>query len=325
MQWVTLLASPRTTLVALVLLVIAVALIALEAISPTLALAPVVFLLIVNLSVAIFVTDKIRHNTALLVFHLALLAIMLLAVTSRLSYLKGWLKLAEGEAFAELSGILHQGPLHTGTIEGIELVQGPIKIEVQGMKRRRTYSEVSIGDDNNNDSSRAAPMVISDQQGLTRNGYHLTLSHHHGFAPVFLWQQQGIRSLGVIKLPSFPYNPYGQALSWTLPGTGTELWLQLQLDDKPISSGLFTVPKTHKLIIRTDDQRYEVRPGDTLTLANGQLTYRELRQWIGYEVFYDWTMPWLLVSCLAAIVSLVLFLIQKWASTPWNTSPDCER
>ena len=66
-----------------------------------------------------------------------------------------------------------------------------------------------------------------------------------------------------------------------------------------------------------DRLRYELHPGQSLDLAGGRLTYKELRTWMGYTVFYDWTLPWLFAAGLIAVLSLGWHYWRKFATRPW--------
>ena len=43
-----------------------------------------------------------------------------------------------------------------------------------------------------------------------------------------------------------------------------------------------------------------------------------LRGWMGYKVFYDWTMHWLLAAGTLAVASLGVHFWRKYAARPWD-------
>jgi hypothetical protein len=43
-----------------------------------------------------------------------------------------------------------------------------------------------------------------------------------------------------------------------------------------------------------------------------------LRTWMGYTVFYDWTIHWMLVVCMVAVGALGGYFWRKFAAKPWN-------
>ncbi|MEH6616297.1 MAG: hypothetical protein V7699_00505 [Porticoccus sp.] len=312
MHWfLGILASLRTTLVALLLLMLGVLLLLSTSMAPTTALAPAITLLALNLLVAIFKADKIRRSTALLIFHIALLAIILLVITSRMTYLKGWVELAEGEGFFGLTGILHHGLLHPNVSSELRFIQGDMEFGVFKGKRTRTHSWVTWYDA----SGKPSKALIKDQTPFTLRGYQFSISRNYGFAPQFIWRSGDNIAQGLIKLPSLPFNLHDQAQTWSIPGTNAELWTQLQYTG--LSDTRFNVPEDHHLVIRVGEARHELRPGESVDLPTGKLTYRGLKRWIGYDVFYDWTIPWLLGSCLTALISLGTFLYQKIVVKPW--------
>ena len=85
----------------------------------------------------------------------------------------------------------------------------------------------------------------------------------------------------------------------------------------PDTHSRFRLPEAHKLILRVGEVRHEMQPGDILVLDGGTVEYRELRTWMGYLVFYDWTIPWLLAACVLAIGSLGWHFWGKFAAKPW--------
>jgi len=62
----------------------------------------------------------------------------------------------------------------------------------------------------------------------------------------------------------------------------------------------------------------ELRPGDGVDLPEGRLDYQGVRAWMGYTVFYDWTIPWLLAAALGAVGALGWHFWRKFAGRPWN-------
>jgi len=49
----------------------------------------------------------------------------------------------------------------------------------------------------------------------------------------------------------------------------------------------------------------------------GVLLYDSLTIWMGYTVFYDWTISWLFAASIVAVLSLAWFFWQKFAARPW--------
>ena len=91
-------------------------------------LAAPLLLLGSNLIAAVATNGVFRRNTPLLVFHLALITIVLLAAAGRLTYLKGGAEVTEGEAFA---GLKHSeaGPLHPWRIDRVHFINEGMEID----------------------------------------------------------------------------------------------------------------------------------------------------------------------------------------------------
>jgi len=58
-------------------------------------------------------------------------------------------------------------------------------------------------------------------------------------------------------------------------------------------------------------------PGDRRVMPEGTLIFEGLGTWMGYQVFYDWTLPWLLGVALLAVASMGWHFWQKYFSRPW--------
>lgn len=318
--WLARLASPKLTLAVLIMLGAGV--LAYEpAVSNTVWLLVAPLLLgALNLSAAMLVNPVFRRQTALFAFHLALLAIVVLVATGRLTYLKGELELAEGEAFSGVLARSERGPWHRSQLERAQFVNDGFSIRYEkGVRRAETRNTVRWLDD----SGRVQRTVIGDNEPLVRYGYRFYTSFNKGFAPVFVWHPAAgsAPQRGTVNLPSYPIHEYRQALEWTLPDTQTTLWTLLQFDEvllDPEQVSRFRLPERHTLVVRIGDTRHELAPGARLTLPQGVLEYERLSAWMGYTVFHDWTLPWLFVACLLAVASLAWHFWKKFAAQPWD-------
>ena len=56
----------------------------------------------------------------------------------------------------------------------------------------------------------------------------------------------------------------------------------------------------------------------TLEFPEGRLTFVGLRSWMGYNVFYDWTLPWLAATVCVAVVSLGWHFMSKFKRKAWD-------
>ena len=273
-----------------------------------------------NLSAAVLSNAVFRRQTALLAFHLALLAIVVLLAIGRLTYLKGELELAEGEAFSGEITRSARGPWHRSRLERVQFVNEGFTIRYEkGVRRAETRNTVKWLDDSGAEQSA----VIGDNEPLIRQGYRFYTSFNKGFAPMFLWYPaEGAPRRGTINLPAYPIHEYRQALEWQLPGTNTRIWTMLQFDDvvlDPDQVSQFRLPEKHTLVVRIGEARHELTPGARLTLPQGVLVYERLSTWMGYTVFYDWTLPWLFAACVFAVASMAWHFWCKCAAQPWDS------
>jgi len=318
------LGSLRVTLAALALLALGVVAVAQDAADASWGVAAPLALLGLNLAAAIATHPAFRVQPALLVFHVALLALVLLVVVGRLTYLRGHVELSEGQVFdGRLSG-LTRGPWHAGALQRVRFANLGYRIDyAEGMRRERTRNAV-LWIDADGIQRRAE---IGDTDPLVLEGYRFYTSFNKGFAPSFLWQpNNGAPVRGTVHLPAYPAHEHGQAIEWVPPGAGAGLWIMLDIDEvvlDPAQRSTFRVPQAHRLIVRQgEDLRHELRPGDALELPGGRLRYEGLKTWMGYRVFYDRTLDWLLAAAVLAVASLVWHLVTKFRRQPWDAAID---
>ncbi len=318
-RWLAALGSARLALVLIALLGAAVLATYLSALRSPWPLAAALALIALNLCCAVLVNAVFRRQTALLAFHLALIAIALLAAAGRLTYLKGQLELSTGETFTGELTQSESGPWHRSRLAEAGFTSLGFTIAYHpGVKRDRTANTVVWrGRD-----GRQQRAVIGDSQPLVLAGYRFYTSPNKGFAPMFTWlPAQGAPQRGTIHLPSYPMNEYRQALEWTPPGSAVALWTMLQFDEvllDPQQASQFRLPERHVLVVRAGGERHELRPGERLAFAQGVLVYEGLTTWMGYTVFYDWTLPWILAACLVAVACLGWHFRARFAARPWG-------
>lgn len=318
-RWAARLASLKLTLAILTLLGAGVLIAYRSEVRSAWLLAVPLGLLAVNVACAVITNPVFRRQTALLTFHLALIAIVLLVAAGRLTYLRGQLELSTGETF---NGALTQsetGPWHGGRLSEVSFTNHGFTIDYSpGMKRNQTRNTVSWIDE----VGRRQNAVIGDQQPLALKGYRFYTSFNKGFAPLFTWHPaRGAPRRGTIHFPSYPIHEYAQALEWTPPGAEVKLWVMLKFDEALFDltqPWQFRPPTEHALVLRAGEARRELKPGERYALPQGVLVYEGLTTWMGYHVFYDWTMPWLLAACLLAVASLAWHFWKKFAARPWD-------
>ncbi len=277
-------------------------------------------LLCANFLLALASRGIMRRKTPLLVFHFALIALVLLAIAGHLSRFSASLELAVGERFNGQLENRREGPLHRYGLERVEFTNLGFSIRYHaGIKREKTRNRIAL-----NRADGATQIIeIGDHLPLVAGHYRFYTSHNKGYAPVFEWRPRGSHRsrVGSIHLPAFPTHRFGQALEWRIPGSDLEIWTMLQIDEEvlPLDRAFdFSLPQRHRLVVRYRDARHELRPGDTIDFPQGSLRYRELSSWMGYRVDYDMTRPWMLAAALIGLLALMLHYVEKfgWLRIP---------
>lgn len=318
--WVRRTASLRFTLVILLALGGAVVWAYFHAGSTTWPLVLPLSLFAINLLAAIAVQPAFNRHLSLLVFHLALLAVIILVTAGRLTYLHGHTELARGGEFSGTIQGVEAGPWHPWHADQLWFVNEGFAIDYQpGIKRDHTRNQVRYRDPDGVEQT----LIIGDQVPLNLQGYRFYTSFNKGFALQFVWlpASGGEALRGQVHLPGYPINEYRQANTWTPPGTQTELWIQLQFDEQildPEKPSQFRAPEKHRVVVRWNEQRVVLKPGMRVAMPEGALVYEDLTTWMGYAVRYDWTLPWLLAACLVAVLSLGRYFWQKYTAQPWR-------
>lgn len=306
--------STRLTLV--LLAVVALAVIAHARIEGGLAgpLAAAFALAAANLGAALLANERLRADLALFVFHLALLVLLALAALGRLTALTGTLELAQGEVFDGRLLTQESGPLHPDGLTRLRFVNDGFTIAyAEGWRRGRTSNDVRVfGHD-----GRATRHTIGDIEPLVLDGYRFYTTPNKGFAIVMRWVPRGGQppERGTVHLPSYPLNEHRQAQSWRIPGTSREAWVMLDLDAPaidPSHASTFQLPGAHRLVFVTGGERRELRPGDNFAVPEGVLVYEGLTAWMGYKVFYDPTLPWLLACAGVGVLALAAFFWRRF-------------
>jgi hypothetical protein len=299
--------SLRTTLALLALLALVV--IARPAFAP---LAVALGLLGLNLVAALVVHPLLRRQFALLVFHLALLALLVLVGVGRLAALDGRFELTQGVPFDGHLLDKDAGPLYDEALQRLSFAQHGFEIDyAPGRQRGATRNRVSWrGAD-----GAAHSAIIGDHRPLVIDAHRFYTTPNKGFAPVLRWlPERGEAQLGAVHLPSFPAHELRQSREWTLPD-GRDVWVMLDFDETlidPRRASAFRLPDGHRLIVRIGAQRFELAPGERIGIHGGSLVYEGLRTWMGYRVSHDPTLPWLLAASLLAAFALAWHYAQKF-------------
>ena len=312
-----LLASTRLTLLGMILLALGIlASYADPQASPWWLAAPLV-LLAANLLCAVAANPGLRRRGGLLVFHLALLGIIILAAAGRLTHLDGQVEVIEGSAFSAAGvKILRQGPLHPARLDKVSFVQGPFTVDyAPGLKREHTRSQIMVPQvQTPAEESRLTPVVVGDLDPLILQGYRFSTTPNKGFAVLLTWiPEQGESMTGTVNMPSYPLNDWNQENRWAPPGEA-ELRLRLLFAktlDKNVAWTLASKNVQAQLEVDAGGRRILLQPGETVHLTHGSLRYDGLRAWMGYKVFYDPTLPWLFWFALGGVLGMAWYFWGK--------------
>jgi len=276
--------------------------------------------LALNLCAALFVHPLLRRNAPLLVFHLALLAVVLLVAAGRLARLDGRFELVAGEPFDGQLIDHEAGPLYVQRLQRLAFRHDGFTIDyAPGRRRGATRNAVAWLDAD----GREQRAVIGDHRPLVIDAHRIYTTSNKGFAPLLQWRPaRGDAQRGAVHLPSYPLHELTQSREWTLPD-GRAVWVQLQFEQAPIApdaAAQFRLPDVHRLVVRVDEQRAELAPGAVMALPGGVLVYEGLRPWMGYRVTHDPSLPWLLAASLLAALSLAVHYVVKFSATRTNAA-----
>ena len=280
-------------------------------------------LLALNLAAAIVVNPKFRRQLPLLVFHVALLILVLLAAAGRLTYLNGRVELAVGEVFTGELLDAQAGPFHRNSLARAAFVNEGFEIDyAPKWKRTETRNLVRWRGPRGEETG-----IIGDQTPLVLEGYRFYTTSNKGFAPVFVWQPlAGPAQRGSVHLPPYPVLQFAQAVQWTPPGASETVTVKLALDEELIDyerASRFRLPPSHDVEVVHGGKSQALRPGASVELAGGRLRYEGLTTWMGYVVYSDWTLPWLLAAATLAAAALGWHFWRRFAMRPWQEAPAC--
>lgn len=287
--------------------------------SATWSLAGPLALIAVNLVAAIAVHRPLRGNAPLLVFHLCLVAIVVLVAASRLTYLRGRAEVAQDATFTGMLVEREAGPLHPGGIEALRFVNQGFEIDyAAGRRRADTRNVVNWTDDGGGPRTT----IVGDDIPLVLGNYRFYTSPNKGFAPRLLWTPKGgMPTRGTIHLPPYPVFESVQTVDWTPRGAARQLVVELLIDEvliDPLRATRFTVPREPRLRVHDSESTVELRRGQSAEIAGGTLVFEDLVTWMGYSVHYDPAMPWLLAACVLACIAMGAYFLGRFRARPWN-------
>lgn len=275
-------------------------------------------LLSLNLLAAILSNSAFRRQLPLLMFHLALLAIIALVTVSRLTYLRATSEVVTGAEYLGLDRI-EAGPWHNGAKDAIKFESLGFRIEYKpGLQREATQNRVRWRDE----AGIPHTAEIGDQVPLVVHGYRFYTSANKGFAALFRWEpDQGPRQTGSVIFPGYPNYKDRQRSNWRLGAQDIVIILNIpeQLIN-PETQSHFRLPAKHTVTLDLSWRVATLQPGEAVLLPTGRLIYIGLTTWMGYNVFYDWAMPWLLAACALAVLALGWHFWRKFSLRPWQAN-----
>lgn len=284
-------------------------------------IAPIA-LLSLNLLAAIIANGRFRRQLPLLLFHVSLLVFILLLLISRLTYLDGRISLSEGQIFNGQLDAFEAGDWHSYDLANQQFKNLAVEFEMTPL--------VAITSVKSRVEINGHEQVVGEHLPLLINNYRFYITRNIGFSAQIVWRphRQLHGQLGSVHFPPYLGNTFNQTASWTPPQSATELWLMLEPNQEMLKDNVpmrLTPPQNHKLIIRVNETRHSLSPGQQLVTSDGVLTYQGLRSWMGYKVHYDPTKPWLFASLFIAIGAMAWFFYGKFSQRSWqakSATPD---
>lgn len=252
-------------------------------------LAAAIAILAVNLVCAIAAHPRLRKDRGLFVLHLALLALFALVAMGWLTRFEGRLEVVDGQRFADAPlEVKKRGWLHPNKLNEIDFVQNYYTVDyAPALQRAETHSRVWVDDQER---------VVGDDRPLIIEGYRLYTTHNKGFSLVLAWTPTGgATQQGTVNLPRYPYYDWMQENRFTPPG-GPEMTLKLKFAGhaRPEEAWQLDSRKAEgELEVHAGQQSWKLGMGDSLEFPQGSLRYVGVRGWMGYQVYYDPTLPWL--------------------------------
>lgn len=273
-------------------------------------------LLALNLLFAIVVNPRIHRRTPLLLFHVGLLAIVVLAAWGRVTFFEARVEVVEGHAFDPSALFdVKAGVWHSNNLHDVQFVQGNYTVEYSaGLVRGLTHSHLMVKDED----GEMQPQVVGDDRPLVVEGYRFYTTFNKGFAPLLTWTPRsgGGPVSGVLHMPSYPLFEHKQDQVWTPPG-GSELkfWLSLDTGLDTNKAWVLDARRAQGLLVVNDgERRLELRPGDAAELAAGTLRYERLLSWMGYKIFYDPTLQALFLASMLSVAGLFWHFWRKFGT-----------
>lgn len=278
--------------------------------------------LALNLVCAILDRPQFRRQPALLVFHLSLLAILVLSALGLMVRMQGRVEVVEGQAFdASRVETVAVGPWHRRRLERIGFEQGRIEVAYNpDLVRGRTRSEVRTWAGQSSTLSS-----VGDTRPLVLEGYRFLTTSNKGYAVLLTWESpDAMRLTGAVHMPSYPLYEWKQRNHWIAPsGERLEIELVLPAVERERPWTLRTVAQDAALDVSVPNVGARVlRVGDELPLKAGTLRFDGVRLWMGYRIEFNPVLPWLFAASVVGVSGLAWHFWRKLGLQPADARSD---
>ncbi len=306
------LAAPQVTVLCFVLLAAGALWIAEGGAPATTAMAAPLSLLMVNLLASVATHPRFRTDLPLLIFHLALMALIVLFFLGRMTYADGVVPVTRGAVFDGALVQVERGPWHGDGFERLRFGnEGFVDEYPANGNGYLTYNRVRWWDADGG----SHVVEIGDDRPLVLDGYRI-YANRKGLAPRLLWQRDsGEVEFASMQLGSLEPDGWYEGSAWSLPA-GPDIWVGMQHEFERPEPGsrrvdLGVADIDTPLVVRVGDARHQLATGQSLALPGGKLTYVRLDAWMGYRIVYDPTTHWIVGTVALAIASLIWFYVQR--------------
>ncbi|MCP5150178.1 MAG: hypothetical protein H6983_10520 [Ectothiorhodospiraceae bacterium] len=303
------LGSPKLTPLGILALAAAVAVTYRVPAAPGWLMLPPLAALTANLLAALVIHPRLRREASLLVFHLALLAVLALATIGRLVETEGRAEVLTGAAFDPAAvSLVRAGPFGgQERLAGADFVQEGFVVHYRaGMVRGATASTVTtVGGER---------VTFGDTTPLTVGGHRFYTTPNKGYAALVTWLPNASPAeSGAVHFPSYPLRDWKQE-NTIHPSGSAPVRLRLDLPGPPPGAGPWvldsaTVPSGTRLVVAAGTIEATLAPGESVELPAGRLRFDAPRMWIGYRVTFDPTLPWLLGAAAVGVVAIALHFL----------------
>lgn len=268
-------------------------------------------LLAANLGCALLVDPRLNQRVGLLTFHVALLALILLAILNELTGFHGRVELVTGQSFESNSVFkVEAGPLHAlNKLQAVRFVQGDLQVDyLPGVIRQATTSRIFREDTGTWER-------IGDSQPFRSEGYVFHTTSNKGFAALVSWiPAGGSPVMGAVHFPSYPIHEWRQVADWQ-PQGGDRMTLTLQGMKRVEEAARFSLDESSAWGIMLGVAGQRLAPGEMISLPGGMLRFESVRLWMGYEIRSQPLTLWMLLAAMMGMCGISLHIFGPRATS----------